>query len=99
MIYFNSTAPAPHVRQRRLCSTTLAAHRASGRRRMDLETDAGTYRSRAAGPGARGAAPGSRRGAGRGPGARSGPRGAAGRPRAKSEYRTSRPADDVDQLT
>jgi diaminopimelate epimerase len=53
MIYFNSDGSrAAMCGNAALCSTTLAAHLnlapADG---MDLETDAGTYRSRAVGPG------------------------------------------------
>ncbi len=53
MIYFNSDGSrAAMCGNAALCSTTLAAHLSLGAADgMDLETDAGTYRSRAAGPG------------------------------------------------
>jgi diaminopimelate epimerase len=53
MIYFNSDGSrAAMCGNAALCSTTLAAHLSLGAADgMDLETDAGTYRSRTAGPG------------------------------------------------
>jgi diaminopimelate epimerase len=53
MIYFNSDGSrAAMCGNAALCSTTLAAHLSLGAAHgMDLETDAGTYRSRTAGPG------------------------------------------------
>jgi len=53
MIYFNSDGSrAAMCGNAALCSTTLAAHLRLGHAdSMDLETDAGTYRSRTAGPG------------------------------------------------
>ena len=53
MIYFNSDGSrAAMCGNAALCSTTLAAHLSLGPADgMDLETDAGTYRSRTAGPG------------------------------------------------
>lgn len=52
MIYFNSDGSrAAMCGNAALCSTTLAAHLSLGAGDgMDLETDAGTYRSRTAGP-------------------------------------------------
>ena len=53
MIYFNSDGSrAAMCGNAALCSTTLAAHLSLGAADgMDLETDAGTYRARIAGPG------------------------------------------------
>ena len=53
MIYFNSDGSrAAMCGNAALCSTTLAVHLSLGAADgMDLETDAGTYRSRMAGPG------------------------------------------------
>jgi len=53
MMYFNSDGSrAAMCGNAALCSTTLAAHLSLGAADgMDLETDAGTYRSRTAGPG------------------------------------------------
>jgi diaminopimelate epimerase len=53
MIYFNSDGSrAAMCGNAALCSTTLAAHLSLGAAEgMDLETDAGTYRSKTAGPG------------------------------------------------
>jgi diaminopimelate epimerase len=53
MVYYNSDGShAAMCGNAALCSTTLAAHLGLGPPEgMDLETDAGTYRSRTAGPG------------------------------------------------
>src|SRR5260221_10917451 len=84
MIYFNSDGSrAAMCGNAALCSTTLAAHLSLGAADgMDLETDAGTYRSRAAGPGRAALRLGPLQAPAEGPGPRPAPGGQPAAPRA-----------------